>query len=96
MRARWTPEAAEDLKEIADYLWKNRPAWAQSTVRLIYRSVMTLARYPSLGRTSGEFGERRELYLHPLPYLCIYRIEQDSVSILQIRHTARDKDEKNR
>jgi toxin ParE1/3/4 len=90
MKVRWTAEAADDLKEISEYLWLNHPSWAQSTLQTIYQSAMALRHQPALGRPAQDGSHRRELYLNPLPYFCTYRLEANAVSILQVRHTSRE------
>ncbi len=47
MRVRWTPEAAEDLEHICDYILRQRqPDFALSVARTIYEGVAGLARHP--------------------------------------------------
>jgi plasmid stabilization system protein ParE len=88
MRLRWTPEAFDDLESIYKYLQVNRPEFAHTTMVRIYRELTSLRRYPSLGRVHPTRIGCRELVLLPLPYICVYRVDEYAVSLLQIRHGA--------
>ena len=92
MKLRWSPEAADDLEEIFNYLLLHWPAYAQSTAKQIYREVQSLKRFPMTGRPTDKFGVR-ELVFDRLPYLCLYLVELDAITLLHIRHAARDRPE---
>jgi plasmid stabilization system protein ParE len=90
MRLRWTPEAFDDLESIYKYLQVNRPEFAHSTMVRIYRELNSLRRHPGLGRPHPQRAGCRELVLLPLPYVCVYRVDEYAVSLLQIRHGAQE------
>ena len=50
MRVRWTPAAADDLEAIWEYLARNLPAFAQSTIQEIYQAILALRTNPNRGR----------------------------------------------
>ena len=54
---RWAQEAADDLENIADYLFQNTPARAEELVRQIYDAPHTLLTFPYRGR-AGRKEER--------------------------------------
>lgn len=85
MRLRWTPAAASDLENIADYLHHQIPQVAQQTVRRLYAEINELGRFPSRGRPGREPGTR-ELVLSGLPYVVIFRNSDQVVEILRIYH----------
>jgi plasmid stabilization system protein ParE len=91
MRLRWTPEAADDLGDISDYLIANWPSRAQSTVKRIYNEVLALRQFPRMGRELDRSGVRA-LVISMVPYLCVYRLEQDAVVLLHIFHTSQDRE----
>jgi plasmid stabilization system protein ParE len=66
MRIRWTVPAADDLKSIKNYLERNYPHLAQSTVRTIYERIRSLKTANQRGRPGHRSGTR-ELTLTPLP-----------------------------
>ena len=86
---RWTPEAAEDLRIIHEYIGADSPAAAVRTVTTIYDSCEGLLHFPRKGRVGNTPGTR-EFALSPLPYILIYQVTDDAVEILQIRHGAQD------
>lgn len=87
---RLTPQAEQDLLEIADYLHERNP---QAAVRLGQRlkaSLNLIDRHPTAGRLQSR-GVRR----HHTPgssYLIFYRIDADggAIEVLAVRHAARD------
>ena len=54
MRVRWTPAAADDLEAIWEYLARNLPAFAQSTIQEIYQAILALRTNPNRGRAGRE------------------------------------------
>lgn len=96
MRVRWTPPAAADLEQISDYLLQRYPRPLQRyprpalpTVLRIYNSIKTLKTSPYRGRMGTRQGTR-ELVLTPLPYLVVYRIQEQVIEILHIHHGAQN------
>ena len=90
MRLRWTPEAANDLESISDYLLEQHPQLAQPTVRRIYAEIKELSRLPVRGRMGRELGTR-ELVLTGLPYIVVFRANDARVEILRIFHGRQDR-----
>ena len=66
MQIRWTPNATDDLEQIADYLKKHHPGYAESTVRELNAAVQSRQAFPRLGRPGREDGTR-ELVLAGYP-----------------------------
>lgn len=89
MRIRWTVPAADDLEQIKDFLLKNYPHFAESTVRTICERIRSLKASPYRGRPGHRIGTR-ELPLTPLPYVVVYSVKPDAVEILHIHHGAQD------
>ena len=87
MTVRWTHGAAKDLESIADYLHRNAPSVAPDILRDLYERTMALGQSPFLGRLD-DGGRNRRLFLAD-HYLLTYRIDQDAVHVLRIRHTSR-------
>jgi toxin ParE1/3/4 len=91
VRLRWSPEAADDLEDISNYLHANWPSRAQWTVRRIYTEISALRKFPRMGREVNRPGVRA-LVISMVPYLCVYRLESDAVVLLHIFHTSQDRD----
>jgi len=90
MRLRFTPRAAQDLIEIAEYLRERNPAAATGVRDAILRSVQTLSLFPEIGRKQSVEGIRK-LVTRGFPYLIYYNSnrEADEIVVLTIRHAAR-------
>jgi toxin ParE1/3/4 len=90
MRLRWTYPAVADFTAICDYLEEHGSAELSRRIAVsVYERVGYLAKYPEFGRT-GRVPETRELVFAGLPYLAIYRLNEDTIEILRILHGAQD------
>ena len=89
MRVRWTPAAADDFENIANYLFEQPPENAARLIREIYRAPKGLESFPKRGRVGKKEGTR-ELVLPSLPYVIIYRVTSESVYILRVLHGSQD------
>ena len=87
MELRWTEAAVDDLEQIANYLFEQRPSRAAEIVREIYNSPSALLNFPHRGRPGKKEGTR-ELVLSPLPYIVIYQITGEVIHIARILHGA--------
>lgn len=90
MRLRWTPEAADNLESIYNYLREHHPSFAEPTVRALYEAARSLRAMPERGRL-GEISSTREFILPKLPYIIVYRINEDAVELLHIYHGAQNR-----
>jgi len=82
----WSPLALDRVSEIAGYIAQDKPAAAEKWVRAIFSKVEQLEISPELGRVVPEIGNIQFRELICSNYRIIYRIEQDRISILTIRH----------
>jgi len=84
----WSKRALSDLDKIAKFIEADQPAAANMLVQAIRAKTRLLQTTPYLGREiqSGI----RELVVHR-HYLVVYRIKNDTVQILQVWHTARNR-----
>jgi plasmid stabilization system protein ParE len=51
---KWTHHALEELDDIANYISKDSPKYAQILVKQIYEMISHLKQYPKLGRRVPE------------------------------------------
>jgi toxin ParE1/3/4 len=86
-KIRWAPAAAADLESIFDYLCEHHSTLAQPTIQKLHAAALSLKRFPFRGRV-GLLGDTRELVLPPLPYIIVYGVEPEAVSIFRIIHGA--------
>jgi toxin ParE1/3/4 len=88
MQIVWTSAAVIDLEQISDYIFEKKPRLAATTIRRILESASELKLFPRRGRTGRKEGTR-ELVLTQLPYLVVYEVGEQSVTVLRILHGAR-------
>lgn len=91
MRIRWTPAAAADLQRISDYLQDHHPHYRQPTLRKLYTKIRTLKDAPHIGRP-GRIEGTRELLFLPMPYVVVYRVQNDAIEVWRIWHTSRSRE----
>lgn len=87
MRVIWTPEAQQDRADIWDYIASDNPRAAARIDELFSQAAERLAEHPKLGR-SGKISGTRELVPHK-SYRLVYEIQQETVWLLALVHTAR-------
>jgi toxin ParE1/3/4 len=85
---RWTPQAADDLEAIYDFIARDSPHYAQLTIEGILAAIDRLEQFPLMGRHVPESSceDLREL-IKP-PYRIVYRIGE-VVKILTIFRASR-------
>ena len=89
MRLRWTSAAADDLENIANYLFEKTPENAARLIRELYDAPSTLMSFPNRGRPGKKEGTR-ELVMPSLPYVIVYQFRSDTVHIVRILHSSQD------
>ena len=72
-----------------DYIALDNPTAAEGVYRGIVEAARKLSQFPALGRP-GRHPETRELSVSGLPYLIVYEVNADAVTILAVFHTCRD------
>ena len=89
MRLVFTEPAASDLDDIIDYIALDNPAAAERVFRAIVASSKRLSEFPGLGRP-GRLSATREFAVTGLPYLIVYEVDAEAVTVLAVFHGARD------
>jgi toxin ParE1/3/4 len=87
---RYSPRAARDLAEIADYWIDVSPAGARSIERGIRRTIDLISFFPRSGRVLEQRPDVRVMPVARHPYLVFYVTREDDVLVLHIRHGARE------
>jgi toxin ParE1/3/4 len=87
---RWLPQAADDLEGIYNYALEHYSHLAHHTVTEIYEAIGSLKQTPFRGKPGRE-PDTREFVLPRLPYIFFYRIKEQAIEILYIRHGAQDR-----
>jgi len=86
----WTEEAIDHLEAIVTYVSVYDPAAAERLGRKLIELADSLMEFPERGRNAG-YGKREMATVRP--YILRYRVEEERVIILRIRHGARDETE---
>jgi plasmid stabilization system protein ParE len=58
-------------------------------MRKLYQAIRALKEWPYRGRP-GEDGTR-ELLFPPMPYIAVYRMNEESIEVLRVYHAAQDR-----
>jgi plasmid stabilization system protein ParE len=90
MKLRFSPQATQDLIEIADYIRLENPPAAERVRGAILESLQNLVVFPRIGRRQSVEGVRK-LVTRRFGYLVYYSIDEPAaeIVILAIRHPAR-------
>lgn len=85
----WSDEAVGNLSDILEYVEAFNPMAAGRLADRLVAAAHSLEDFPHKGREVGK-GVRQLALIYP--YLIRYRVEEDAVIILRIRHGARQQD----
>jgi len=85
----WSPQAREDLNDIAAFIAKGSPRYASAVVGEILLAGRRLAQFPRRGRMVPELGDEdcREVFVYE--YRVIYLIGGQTVQVLAVIHGRR-------
>lgn len=83
----WSALARTRLREIRDYVARDKPQAAERLAMRIVTAVEALRNHPYLGRVGAEPGIR-ELVIASTPYIVLYRVQGERVVISTIWHGA--------
>ena len=83
----WSALARTRLREIRAYVARDKPQAAERLATRIVALVEALRNHPQLGRVGAEPGIR-ELVIGSTPYIVLYRVQGQRVTIGTIWHAA--------
>jgi len=83
----WSPLARARLRQIRAYVARDKPEAAERLATRIVAMVEALRSHPRLGRVGAEPGIR-ELVIGSTPYIVLYRVQDQRVTISTIWHAA--------
>ena|ERR1700679_258697 len=89
MKLRFSPQATQDLTEIAEYIRAENPTASERVRASILESLQNLVAFPRIGRRQSVDGVRK-LVTRRFGYLVYYSINEAAAEIvvLTIRHSA--------
>ncbi len=92
MQVQWTNKAKTRLEEIEAYIAQESPTAAKKLIFTIIKKTATqLSKYPDSGKPGRLMGTR-ELLFSDTPYLVVYTVRSNIVTVLTIFHTAQNFD----
>jgi len=83
----WSALARTRLREIRAYVARDKPEAAERLAIRIVAMIEALRSHPHLGRVGSELGVR-ELVIGGTPYIVLYRVQGQRVTISTIWHGA--------
>ena len=86
MKIIWSPLALDRITEIAEYISDDSPVSAEKWVDSVFKKVSRLKRYPESGRIVPELSISRIREIIYGNYRIIYRIKQEFIIVLTVRH----------
>lgn len=89
MKIIWSPLALTRVRQEIAYISRDRPAAARTWAEGIFAAVERLADLPESGKVLPELGQHRIRELRYRDHRVIYRIREDSIRILTVRHVRR-------
>jgi plasmid stabilization system protein ParE len=88
-KVEWTDAAEQDLENILTYYLEETGLRVTNAIFVrIKEQVGSLKLFPHRCRT-GRVADTREYVLHRLPYIAVVHVGQETVSVLNVIHTAR-------
>jgi toxin ParE1/3/4 len=85
----WSPEAAEDLVSIAEYIGRDSEFYASAVVTKVLETAQSVGKFPFVGRIVPEREDEtiRERFVYS--YRLIYRVTNQQILITAIIHGKR-------
>ena len=89
LEVKWSPEAAEDLESIAEYIARDSEYYARAVVTEILSISRNVGEFPLMGRVVPEVGDGtiRERFVYS--YRLVYRIESERILVVAVIHGKR-------
>lgn len=83
-----TPEAADDLERLTDFLRETAPDSSAETIDLVLDALEILVRHPRIGRHLPQGLRELVISRGPSGYLALYSYDEraDVVLVLAVRH----------
>jgi toxin ParE1/3/4 len=90
VEVRWTLYSLGDIENIAEYIFKDSPFYAQVQVQRFFERAEILEILPNAGRVVPEIGKEEIRELIEGNYRLIYRVISDSrIDIITVHHSSR-------
>ena len=89
IKVEWSPEAAEDLESIAQYIARDSKFYARAVVSKMLEVSRNIGDFPLVGRVVPEIGDEniRERFVYT--YRLVYRKEEKRILVIAVIHGKR-------
>lgn len=87
MKIEWLASAEADTNNIVDHLDLRNPSAARRIISRIEVALQQLRSHPFAGRRGKQVGTR-ELVVSQTPYIVVYTVEADRISIHHVLHSS--------
>jgi len=89
VRIIWSPDAADDLESICEYIAEDSDYYARVFAHGVIKAIERLIIFPESGRVVPEYDQKdiREIIFQN--YRIVYRVKSDTIEIVAITHGAR-------
>jgi toxin ParE1/3/4 len=84
---RWLPQAQSNRLEQLEFIARDNPLAAINQDEEIERQINMLLAHPEMGRP-GRVTGTRELVISGTPFVVIYRLQEQSIEVLRLLHSA--------
>jgi toxin ParE1/3/4 len=89
VKVRWSARAEADLEALVTYIARDSVAAALTIQERLLDAAYRLGDFAERGR-KGRISGTRELVVTGTPYVVVYKLEADELSILHVVHGAQD------
>lgn len=93
MKSVWTRSAIRDLTHARDYIARENPAAAREIASRIVDASERVIQFPEVGRI-GRVKGTREVVVPGTQYLIVYRLKNNAVHFLRVRHGRQERSKK--
>ncbi len=90
MKLRYRAQAIADLGKIHSFILEKNALAAQRVIDRIYLALSRLREFPRSGRL-GKVEGTRELLVTGLPYIIVYKVENDFIDVIAVFHAAQNR-----
>lgn len=81
---RWTPQAADDLRNIRAFIERDSPRYGRLVAERLFEATSRIELFPQSGRVVPELGREDVRELVVGDYRIVYRLERDAAILLTV------------
>lgn len=89
VNVKWTKNALEELDDIANYISRDSPKYANILVKQIFEMISHLQQFPKLGRKVPEYNNPNLREILYKSYRIVYLVKKEQLEIISVIHGSR-------